>query len=124
MDEPLVSPVKYGQQQQQLHWSPDYSLKALTDLIYLKIRSASINQSTRLPFRLFHQKILQFNSFFLYIFNTLLESEVIVITQTVDADFQMRHVLIVDTFDPDFQTRHVQSGVQGQPLARRRPGHD
>jgi hypothetical protein len=37
--------VKYGPlqpQQQQLHWASDYTLRALTDLIYLKIRLTSI----------------------------------------------------------------------------------
>jgi hypothetical protein len=30
------------QPQQQLHWAPDYTLRALTDLIYLKIKLNSI----------------------------------------------------------------------------------
>jgi hypothetical protein len=41
-----LTPSKNGplqqQQQQQLHWAPDYTLRALTDLIYLKIRLKSI----------------------------------------------------------------------------------
>jgi hypothetical protein len=49
MEEPTN--LKYGQQVVQLHWAPDYTLKALTDLIYLKMRSVVISCTKKLKFQ-------------------------------------------------------------------------
>jgi hypothetical protein len=49
MEEPTN--LKYGQQVVQLHWAPDYTLKALTDLIYLKMRSVVISCTKKLMFQ-------------------------------------------------------------------------